>query len=356
VAAMVPEDVYELTGAFDPRVSPDGRTVAYQVLRVDREANQYRSAIWVAAADGSEEPRQLTAGAKKDGSPRWSPDGSRIAFTSNRESDTPQLYVMPFGGGEPRRLTNLKGGVTDPAWSPDGTRILFVARVPDPAYEETDDKRRAPRRFTRLQYKLDNEGWTGDRRQQLFSVAVDGSREPEQLTDGDFEHDGACWSPDGSRIAFASARDDDWDISTARDIYVMDANGGGPDKLTTTDGEAERPSWSPDGGRVAFLFKPGVMDDPRHAQIAVLDVATGERRILTEALDRNCSPYPALREPAWDGDDLLFAVEDRGNTHLYRVPADGSGKPEVMVGGDLTVGGWDAAAGVVAHTMSTPTT
>src|SRR5204862_1922960 len=139
--------------------------VAYQVLRVDREANDYRSAIWVVPSDGTGEPRRLTAGVKKDASPRWSPDGSQIAFTSNRDGDVAQLYVIPVGGGEPGKLTDGREAATEPAWSPDGRRILFVARVPHLSYEETDAKRRVPRRFTRLQYKLDHEGWTGDRRQ-----------------------------------------------------------------------------------------------------------------------------------------------------------------------------------------------
>ena len=361
MAGMVPDDVYEITGAFDPRVSPDGRMVAYVVVTVDREANDYRSAIWTVPADGSGKPRQMTSGTRRDASPRWSPDGSTIAFTSNRERDAAQLYVMPVDGGEPLQLTDLPEDVTEPCWSPDGERILFTSRVPDPAYEEKDEKKRPPRRFTRLQYKLDNEGWTGDRRRHVFVVDADGTGSAVQLTDGDFEDESACWSPDGKRIAFASARDEDWDTTTARDIYTADQNESEsskvtPSKLTATDGTCEHPSWSPDGTRIAYLYKPGVMDDPRHVQVAVVDLSMGERRILTEELDRNCGPYPIIREPIWDGDDLLFTVEDRGNTHLYRVPADGSGKPEVVVGGDLGVTGYDAAAGVVAWTGTAPTT
>ena len=279
-----------------------------------------------------------------------------IAFTSNRERDWAQLYVIPVAGGEPRRLTDLRQDASEPCWSPDGRRILFTSRVPDPAYEEKDDRKRPPRRFTRLQYKLDNEGWTGDRRQHVFVVAADGTGSPVQLTDGDFEDEGACWSPDGKRIAFASARDEDWDITTARDVYVAGADGSGITKLTAADGTCERPSWSPDGTRIAHLFKPGVMDDPRHVQVAVVDVSTGERRILTEELDRNCGPYPALREPIWDGEDLVFAVEDRGTTHLYRVPSDGSGKPELIVGGERMLTGYDLLGGRLVYSATTPTT
>jgi dipeptidyl aminopeptidase/acylaminoacyl peptidase len=352
---MVPEDIHELTGATDPRLSPDGRTVAYVVASVDREGNEYRSAIWLLPSDGSGEPTQLTSGLKRDASPRWSPDGSLLAFTSNRAGDTAQLYVIPVTGGEPRKLTDLKEDAADPVWSPDGERIAFASRTPDPAYDEKDDRKRPPRRFTRLMFKLDHVGWTGDRRSHLFVVAADGSSKPVQLTDGDFEDEHPCWSPDGERIAFTSARDDDWDTRPVRDIYVVDADGGEPTKLTPSLGDASFPSWSPGGNRIAYLFKPGVFDDPRHSQVAVLDLATNDRSVLTEDLDRNCAPYPPVREPVWDGEDLLFALEDAGNQPLYRVPADGSGKPELVIGGECQVSGWDAIAGRIANTRSSPT-
>jgi dipeptidyl aminopeptidase/acylaminoacyl peptidase len=352
---MAPEDIYELTGVSDPRVSPDGSTIAYVVWSVDRDANEYRSAIWFAAADGSTPPNRFTSGSKRDALPRWSPDGRHLAFTSNREDDHAQLYAMAVDGGEPRKLTDLKEDVTAPAWSPDGERIAFTARVPDPAYEEEEAARRPPRRFTRLQFKLDDVGWTGDRRQHVFSVAADGSGSAEQLTDGDFEDADPCWSPDGDRIAFASAREDDWDRSVARDLYVTGAHGGDPERLTDTDGTVELPSWSPDGSQIAYLVSPGVFDDPRHGQVAVIDVRSRERMVLSETLDRNCAPYPMLREPIWDGDDLLFVAEDHGNIPLYRVPADGSGKPEVIEGGDVCLVGYDAAAGVIARAPTEPT-
>ena len=162
-------------GSRIPRLSPDGATVAYVVGTVDREANDYRAAIWLAPADGSTPPRRFTSGEKADADPRWSPDGTGLAFTSNRAGKTSQLYVMPVAGGEPRKLTSLKEDVTQAVWSPDGTRIAFVSRVRDAAYEEEDEKKRRPRRLTRLQYKLDSVGWTADRLQHLFVVPVDGS-------------------------------------------------------------------------------------------------------------------------------------------------------------------------------------
>jgi len=356
VAGMVPEDVYELTGAADPRLHPDGKTVAFVVWRIDKEENEYRSAIWLAAADGSSPPRQFTSGEKRDSSPRWSPDGSQLAFTSSRgEGETGQLYVIPAQGGEARKLTDLKEDPSDIAWSPDGSRIAFCARVRDEAYEEEDEKKRRPRRFTRLNYKLDNVGWTGDRRQHVFVVPVHGSEEPKQLTEGDFEDSSPSWSPDGERLAFVSARSEFWDLELASDVFVVDAGGGEPKQLTESDGGCDGPVWSADGSQIAFLYTPGTLDWPHHGQVAIVSAEGGGHRLLTESLDRTCAPYPPIREPIWDGDRIIFGVEDSGNVHVYGVAADGSAAPEPILDGERVVNGFDLANGTVVHTQTTPT-
>lgn len=352
---MRPEDVHELTWVADPRVAPDGRTAAVVVWRIDREANEYASAIWLVPLDGSGAPRPFTSGEKQDAAPRWSPDGSSLAFVSNRERERKQLYVIPSAGGEGRRLTDLDEDVSEPVWSPDATRLAFSARVRDPAYEEDEDKLRRPRRLTRLQYKLDDVGWTGDRPRHIFTVPADGSAPPTQLTHGDYEDQHPAWSPDGTRIAFDSARHEDWDIELFHDIYLVEANGGEPTALSGSAAWHEAPAWSPDGSLIACFFAPGGFDDPRHGQVAVLDAATGDRRILTSTLDRNCTPYPEIREPVWDGDTVLFVLEDQGNNHLYRAPADGSGAPEPILGGEQWVTGFDSAGGRLVHTATTAT-
>ena len=350
---MRPRDVYELTGATDPRLRPDGSEVAYVVWSIDEEANEYRHTIWLAPTDGSAPARQFTTG-PKDAQPRWSPDGTQLAFVSGRgeEKAKRQLYVMPVTGGEPRKLTDLKEDVGEPVWSPDGTRLAFSARVPDEAYEEEDDKKRAPRRFTRLLYKLDNVGWTGDRRRHLYVVPADGSAEAKQLTDGDYEDSHPAWSPDGERIAFASARGDDWDIELLADIYTVPAAGGEPERLTPNDSAYGAPAYSHDGTLLAVKWAPGGFDFPRHPQIAVVDAATGEnRRVLTAPLDRTCDPYPELREPIWDEGRIVFAIEDGGSVHLYAVSPDG-GDPELLLGEEQALGGFDVAAGKIAYVAS----
>jgi dipeptidyl aminopeptidase/acylaminoacyl peptidase len=351
---MLSEDVFALTGVADPSLSPDGGTVAYVVSAIDGEANEYRGAIWLAAVDGSTAPRQLTAGLKRDTEPRWSPDGSRLSFTSNRDGEARQLYVIPVDGGEPRRLTNLKEDVSQTAWSPDGSTIAFVARVPDIAYDEPDDRRRQPRRLTRLSYKLEHVGWTADRPQHLFTVKADGSAAPVQLTDGDFEDAQPAWSPDGSTLAFISARHAGWDAEHVTDVYLLAASGGEPRRLTHGGGSFDDVSWSPLGTHLAAHRYPAVFDDPKHTQIALVDGRSGDVRLLSETLDRNCGTYPQMRAPLWDGNEIVFAVEDHGNTHLYRV-ADDVGTPELVVGGERTVTGYDVAAGQLVYTASEPT-
>jgi dipeptidyl aminopeptidase/acylaminoacyl peptidase len=356
---MKPEDVYALRSVGDPRLSPDGRRVAYVVSRTDEEGNAYRTAIWVAALDGSEEPRQFTSGERNDGSPRWSPDGRWLAFVSNREGDDEkkakgQLYVLPADGGEPRKLTYGKESVESLTWSPDSSRIAFARRVPDEAYEEEDDRKRAPRRFTRVFFKLDSVGWIGDRRKHVFVVDLDGGDE-RQLTDGDCENDNPAWSPDGKRIVFWSMRGERWDVEFVEALYELelDSEGAEPKRLSQPDESASNASFSPDGSRIAYIYAPEDGTYPHHSQIAVMKADGSDRRILTASLDRQCAPFPLAREPVWDGDRLAFAVEDGGNVHLYTVAADGSGEPELLVGGEQFTGLFDLVDGVLVYTAST---
>jgi dipeptidyl aminopeptidase/acylaminoacyl peptidase len=349
---MRPEDVYELVNAGDSRLSPDGSRVAYVVTRIDKDERDYRTAIWVAPTDGSGDPVQFTSGLKRDGSPRWSPDGKWLAFASNRGEDKKApaaLYVIPAQGGEPRQLTTLKESVEAIMWSPDSTRIAFAARVRDEAYDEEDEKQRRPRRFTRLFHKLDSVGWTGDRRTHVFVVDVDGAGEARQLTSGDFEQGHPSWSPDGKQLVFDGLRDERWDTELISRIYVLDVDAGGePRRITPDDNSYTEPVFSPDGSKIAFRFAREDGTYPHHEQIGVMRPDGSDVQLLTTSLDRQTSPYPDHREPVWDGNDrILFTIEDGGNVHLYAVATDGASAPELLIGGERQVSAFDLRNGVM---------
>ena len=355
---MEPADIGRLTAVGDPRLSPDASAVVFTVTTVDLDANEYRTALWVAAVDGSSEPRSFTSGEHRDSTPRWSPDGASIAFVRHeQDSKEVKVCVIPASGGEARTLFTWKDEVSDLAWSPDGQRLAFTARARDEErYGQEKEKDQPPRRITKLWSRLDSVGWLVDRPTHLFVVDVDtDGGEPVALTTGEYEDGGLAWSPDGSEIAFTAGRHETWDLDYAVDLFVVPAAPDNePVRLTESGPGYARPSFSPDGSLIAFHLEDW-RSPPRHGQVGVLDRASGAVRLLTTDLDLNCSPYPPARGPVWDGEDLLFALEDAGNTHVYRVAADGSGKPELVVGGDRHVGAFDVLGDTLAYTVTTPT-
>ena len=345
--AMVPQDITRIVWVSDPQISPDGARVAFVATTLSEERDEYLSNIWVADADGGGAPRRFTAGPKRDRDPRWSPDGTRLAFVSEREGKKKgQLYVMRADGGEPVRLTDLRNGVTNPVWSPDGARLCFVSRVggwEEPESEEEKQKSRPARVITTLKYKYNGEGFTYDRRPHVFAVAADGGGPPTQLTDGDWVDADPSWSPDGRLIAFTSARHEDRDHDDASDIWLVGAEGGEPWRVTDTAGPAGLASFAPDGRTLAYLGRRHLNAFGRNARVFTISVEGGAPACLTSAFDRSCAPLGV--RPLWspDGRWIIFAAEDQGALSLYRVGASGDAPTQRVVGGERVVTGFSAA-------------
>jgi len=358
--AVKPADIGQLVSAADPKVSPDGRLIAFVVTRVDLKKNRYRSAVWLATADGSAPPYPLTTGEHGDQQPRWSPDGRRLAFTSRRseEEGVHTLHVAPIGiPGETLTICERPEAIEEPVWSPDGTRIAFASRERSGRYADGDDERgRPPRRIDRLFSRLDGTGWIIDRPRSVFVVPADGSTAPLLVAGGPYEHGGPAWSPDGTRLAVATTRAKDWDLDDVSDIHLFDVAAPDGDGRVLTDRSLSHslPSFSPDGGQIGTLAEDTRIV-PSHSQLVVTDVETGEQRVLSAQLDRQCAPHPGSRNPLWHDGHLLFAIEDHGSVHVYRVPADGSGEPQLLAGGTRQISGFDLAAGTFAFVASTPT-
>ncbi|HEV2370568.1 MAG TPA: S9 family peptidase [Streptosporangiaceae bacterium] len=362
-AFMVPEDIARLRQVADPQVSPAGPVVAFTVSDPDLESNTYRRRIWLAPTDSADGQPHPVTGQGQETLPRWSPDGRRLAFVSTPAGDGPaEICILPVAtAGERIVVCSWYGPVSELAWSPDGSWLGFVARDPDVEQygkpgQPLAGKDMPARRVTRLIYRLNAAGWTIDRPNRVFVVAADGSSAPRTVTPGPFQADGLAWSPDSSKIAFASARHDTWDLDLANDLWVVQVNGAAePERLTDAAAVYARPSWSPDGRRLAYYFSRTPLDRPRHRQVGVLELGSRQQRTLTTSLDRNCQLLGLLVGPSWIGDRLLFSAEDSGNVHLYQAKADGTGKPEIIVGGDHWVSDWNWAAGTLAFIAATPT-
>ncbi|HEY3229030.1 MAG TPA: S9 family peptidase [Roseiflexaceae bacterium] len=342
------DDLYQLSWLEDPRVSPNGRFVAFVRVTVDRASNRYRRAIWLAPTDGGA-PHRLTAGVKSDTAPRWSPNGRRIAFLSTRDGDKPQIYLIDVGGGEARRLTSMQQGASDPAWSYDSRRIAFLSQVneaertqedsgaatpePEDAWErEQAEAQRAheeqqrfdPRIHTKLPYR-GGTSFFDDRRNHVYVIDVpDGDEEdappsPRRLTDGDLHYGAPAWMPDGGSILTTATRDPEADSLFAYyDIFRVPVPAEGraeARRLTEAGFSYYDPHPSPDGRLIALRRLPEDRPLAAGARIAVLPAEGGELRDLTADTDLNVEEYRWLP----DGRGLLYTASWRGEQPLYRV-------------------------------------
>jgi len=353
---MAPDDLFRIQWLSDANISPDGATVAFTVTRLDADADDYRSAIWTVATSAGGEPVRLTWSEAKDSAPRWSPDGTQLAFLSNRDSDKPQLYVIDTRGGEARSLTSFSEGSGPAVWSPDGRRIAIVVRVPAAGGAEKP-KHPPARVIDTLKYRSNGEGFTYDRRRHIFVIDV-ADEQAHQLTDGDWDDMQPCWSPDGTKIAFVSARHDDRDYDRAADIFVVGAAGSEPVRLTPAGGSVALPAWSPDGRQIAYLGYADAEDAPLNSRLWILPVDRGAVPIcLTAGYDYQLEISDTCA-PIWstDGATLFTGVEDRGTVGVVAVdPATGT--VDGRVGGKRAIAGFTlSSSGALAFAASAAST
>jgi len=312
--------VYELASAGDPQISPDGTRIVYALGRIDRATGKPRSQLWQCDLDCGN-ARQLTQGGTTNGGPRWSPNGSQLAFVSDRAPEC-GIFVLPADGGEARELTRHRQAISDLAWSPDGRHIAYTTTVDPENPDETprpDDAPPPVRTTRRLDYKQDNRGYLGDARHQIFVVDV-ASGERRQVTHEPVDHEVPLWSPDGRTLAAKMPNRN----GMCAQLGLIDVATGATTLVGPETGDVDAWAWSPRGDRILFA---GDTAQTWQSDFFVYDVAKGDVRRLTD--DLACLPdagFATISPPAplvWlDDRSVLFHAVRAGASGLYTLDSE----------------------------------
>ncbi|HKA08426.1 MAG TPA: S9 family peptidase [Gemmataceae bacterium] len=370
-------DMFAFQRVADPQISPDGKLVAYQVGVVDLAGNKTTTNLWVAATDGKTPPRRLTSSTKRDAHPRWSPDGSKILFESNRTGDNTQLWVIDLAGGEARQLTTLSTGASNGIWSPDGKLVAFSSAVyPEfskkpfaeadklnkQKIEETEKGPVKAKVFTRLFYRHWDE-YVEDKRQHLFVISAAGS-EPKDVTPGERDAyptsttfsvgDDFTFSPDSSHLVFTAVPDRNEAWSTNYDICRVPVVGDKIENVTKDNLAADgSPRFSPDGKKLAWRAQKTAGYEADKWDILVADCMgdgslTSDPRNVTKTKDVSVNEFVWLK----DSKTILFATDDAAGTTIWETHTDEFGFQAIFKGAQITAMSVDRDASRLAFQVA----
>jgi len=313
----------DLESVSNPQLSPDGRQIIYTRGGVDNVNDRRYSQIWIMDVT-AERKRYLTDGS----SPVWSPDGTRIAYTASGEPRGSQIFVRWMDAeGATSQITRVQRGPGSLRWSPDGTQIAFTMAVEDaerwsidlPARPSGAQWTEGPKIVSRLDYRADRRGFVDTSHSHIFVVPADGGT-PRQLTDGEWDHSGPRWAPDGSEIYFSSLREEeaDWEWRES-EIYAVNVETGAFRQLTTRHGPDSGPVPSPDGQLIAYQGSDWSEDTYREPGLYVMNSdGSNSRRIAGEM----GSSFGNL---TWapDGSGLYYHASWHGTRNVWFAPLQG---------------------------------
>ena len=330
-------DVFELEYATDPQIRPGGEQVAYVRRSNDIMTDSTRSNIWVVAPDGSDH-RPLLSGTANFSSPRWSPDGTRLAYLSTADRGL-QLYVRWMDTGQTALITNIQESASNIAWSPDGKSIAFTMNVKFDAQPFSVDMPAKPKGaewapafeyVTETRFQADGSGILAPAYSHIFVVPAEGGT-PRQLTSGNYNHRSSLsWTPESREILFSANRDENWALQS-RESNIFAINMAGElRQITSMPGVETGPRVSPDGTLIAYGKTDNEKLAYRNRYLHVIGIDGDNDRNLSADIDNSVSNW------IWDGNDgLHYQLTRRGVTEVARVNLDGGHSTSVSgLGGE----------------------
>ena len=353
-------DVFELEWASDPRVSPDGQSIVYVRRSFEIMSDTGRADLWEVSVDGDFH-RPLSAGSGRSTSPRWSPDGTKLAFFS-RDTGSSQIHVRWMDTRHTTVISKLQQSPSDLAWSPDGQWLAFTMEVKKKT--KPIAKRRtapegarwadAPVTVTTTRYQYDGRGIVDPAHRHVFVIPAEGGI-ARQLTEGDFNHFGKlAWTPDSTEIFFSADRSEDWELSSDEaDIYAVALANGRIRQVSDFPGAERNPVMAPNGKTLAFSYEQRRPLAFTPNRIALLDLQTQGMTILSDNLDGDANNI------LWaeDSKSLYFSFDERGMRQIRKITrskvvttvADDVGG--TTIGRPYLSGGFHRANGVTAFTQ-----
>lgn len=319
------DDVFMLQTVSDPQPDPEGERIAFVRTWMDRENDRAMSGIWVIDVDEEGEAEDLepvTPRAQSAASPRWSPDGERLAYIADG-----QIQMQWLDSGRSTTLTQLPSSPGQLAWSPDGRWLAFVmlAKDPKPApvnlpgRPEGADWAAAPIYIDQAQYRADGAGYLPNGYRQIYVIPAIGG-EPIQLTEGPYHHGQISWATDSQSLYFSANRSEEaYREPLISDIYRVAIETKAIEKINQDSGPHRQPKQSPNGDWIAYLgFEDRLLSHQANRLYIMKPDGTGIIN-LTEDLDRSIDAY------AWlpDGSGMIIQYDNEGAPTLAYQYLDG---------------------------------